>query len=172
MSETIMAEPQRANGNRILRVCCAASTAFVVTALVVGACNALSPFEQGWWLAAFLFLVGGASQFLLGGGQFVVAARRHAAAPARALSWIQLALWNSGTAAVAGADMAHVLPGVAAGSTILIIALVLFLAGLLQTGRTARRRSAALERGYLTLLVLLAGCVILGTFLAGAAPGQ
>jgi hypothetical protein len=107
----------------------------------------LCPFERGWWPAAYLFLVGGGSQLLLGGGQFVVAARRHSAAPARALSWTQLALWNSGTAAVAGADMAHVLPGVAVGSAILIIALVLFRAGLRQTGRTARRRSAALEHG-------------------------
>jgi Ca2+/Na+ antiporter len=101
-----------------------------------------------------------------------VASRRQAAAPSRALSWTQLALWNSGTAAVAGADIARILPGVVVGSAILLIALVLFLAALRQTRRTARRRSVALEHRYLALLVVLAGCVVLGTFLAGAVPGQ
>jgi len=155
-------------GDRAVRACCAASAAFVAAALVVGALNALSPFERGWWLASYLLLVGGASQLLLGGGQFVVAAGRRAVPPARSLSWTQLALWNVGTAAVAVADMARVLPGVAAGGAILIVALALFLAGLRQIGRTARRRTAAVERGYVALLTVLAGCVVLGTFLAGA----
>jgi hypothetical protein len=160
------------SGDRIVRACCAASAAFVAAALVVGALNALSPFERGWWLASYLLLVGGASQLLLGGGQFVVAAGRRADPPARLLSWSQLALWNVGTAAVAVADMARMLPGVAAGGAILIVALALFLTGLWRIGRTARRRAAALERGYMALLAVLAGCVLLGTFLAGAAPGQ
>jgi hypothetical protein len=156
----------------VLRAFCAASAAFAVAALVVGAVNVLSPFERGWWLASYLLLVGGASQLLLGGGQFVVAARRHAAAPARALSSTQLSLWNAGTAAVAIADMAHLMPGVVVGSAILLVALVMFVAGLRRTGRTARWRTTALERGYLSLVVLLAGSVILGTFLAGAVPRQ
>ena len=81
-------------GDRAVRACCAASAAFVAAALVVGALNALSPFERGWWLASYLLLVGGASQLLLGGGQFVVAAGRRAVPPARSLSWTQLALWK------------------------------------------------------------------------------
>ena len=97
---------------------------------------------------------------------------RRAVWPSRSLSWTQLALWNIGTAAVAVAERPRVLPGVAAGAAILIVALVLFLEGLRQIGRTARRRTAALERGYLALLAGLAGCVVLGTFLTGDAPGQ
>jgi len=159
-------------GDRVVRACCAASAAFVAAGLVVGALNALSPFERGWWLASYLLLVGGASQVLLGGGQFLVAAERRAVWPSRSLSWTQLALWNIGTAAVAVAERPRVLPGVAAGAAILIVALVLFLEGLRQIGRTARRRTAALERGYLALLAGLAGCVVLGTFLTGDAPGQ
>jgi hypothetical protein len=68
--------------------------ALVAAALVVGALNALSPFERGWWLASYLLLVGGASQVLLGGGQFLVAAERRAVSPTRSLSWTQLALWE------------------------------------------------------------------------------
>jgi hypothetical protein len=144
----------------------------VAAAVVVGGLNAASPFERGWWLASYLFLVGGVSQLLLGRGQYMVAAGRRAALPAPGFSWTQLALWNIGTVAVAVADMARVMPGVAAGSAILIVALALFLAGLRRIRQTASRGTAALEGGYVTLVVVLAGFVVLGTFLAGAAPGQ
>ena len=150
----------------------AGAAGFLLAAVVMVALNAVSPFERGWWLASYLFLVGGVSQVLLGGGQYMVATGRHAAPPARRLSWAQLALWNIGTVTVAGADMARVMPGVAAGSAILVVALTLFLAGLRRMRRTARNRTPAIEGAYITLLVVLAGCVVLGTFLAGAAPGQ
>jgi hypothetical protein len=160
------------SGTRVLRAYWAAGAGFLVAAVVVAALNAASPFERGWWLASYLFLVGGVSQVLLGGGQYVVAAGRHAALPARRRSWTQLALWNIGTAVVAVADMARVMPGVAAGSAILMGALALFLAGLRRMRRSARNRTPILEGAYITLLVVLAGCVVVGTFLAGAAPGQ
>jgi hypothetical protein len=121
-------------GGRVLRAYWAAGAGFLVAAVVVGGLNAASPFERGWWLASYLLLVGGVSQVLLGGGQYIVAAGRHAAPPARGLSWAQLVLWNIGTAAVAVADMARVMLGVAAGSAILIVALALFLAGCAGSG--------------------------------------
>lgn len=158
--------------DRVIRACWAAGSAFVAAALSICALNTSSPFERGWWLASYLFLVGGAAQVLLVGGQFVIAARRQAAVPARALIWTQFALWNIGTVAVAGADVAQIVPGVAAGSAILIIAVILFHAGLRQIGQTARRRTRALEHGYITLLALLTASVVLGTFLACAAPGR
>ena len=103
----------------------------------------------------------------------MVAAVRHAAPPARGLSWAQLALWNIGTAVVADADMARVMPRVAARSVMLIVALALCLAGLRRIGRTARGRTSSCPEGsYSTLLAVPPGCVVLGTFLAGAAPGQ
>jgi hypothetical protein len=156
----------------VLRAYWAAAAGFVAAAAVVGGLNAASPFERGWWLASYLLLVGGLSQVLLGGGQHLVAAGRHAAPPSRGLSWSQFALWNIGTTAVAVADMARVMPGVAAGSALLIVSLTLFVAGLRRIGKTARSRTRALEGGYVALLLVLAGCVVLGTFLAGAAPGQ
>jgi hypothetical protein len=164
---TLVARPR--DGNRILRVCCGASTTFVVAAVVIGASNIVSPFERGWWLATYLFLVGGASQLLLVGGQLVVIGRRGTSRPPRALAWTQLALWNIGTAAVAVTDMVRALVGVAIGSGILVTALVLFLAGL---RRVEPPRTATLERSYLMLLIFLAGCVVVGTFLAAAAPRQ
>jgi hypothetical protein len=160
------------NGGRVLRAYWAAGAGFAVAAAVVSGLNAASPFERGWWLASYFLLVGGISQVLLGGGQYVVAAGRHAAPPARWHSWTQLALWNIGTAVVAVADMVRVVPGVAAGGAILMVALALFLAGLRRMRRTARNRTPILEGAYITLLVVLAGCVVVGTSLAGAAPGQ
>jgi hypothetical protein len=160
------------SGGRVLGAYWVAGAGFVAAAAAVGGLNAASPFERGWWLASYLLLVGGVSQVLLGGGQHIVAAGRHAAAPSRGLSWAQFVLWNVGTTTVAVADMARVMPGVAAGSALLIVSLALFVAGLRRIGRTARSRTRALERGYVALLVVLAGCVVLGIFLAGAAPGQ
>jgi hypothetical protein len=110
-------------GRRVLCAYWTAAAGFVAAAVVVGGLNAASPFERGWWLASYLLLVGGVSQVLPGGGQDKVAAGRHAAPPARGLSWAQFALWNIGTATVAVADMARVMPAVAAGSAILIVAL-------------------------------------------------
>lgn len=156
------------SGNCALRACCAASVTFAATGVLVAGVNVVSPFERGWWLAAYLLLVGGASQLLLGGGQYLVAARRRAAQPHHVLLWTQLALWNAGTATVATADMARVLPAVAAGSASLMAALALFLVGLRAVGGVAGRRALALEHAYMALLLILAACVVVGTFLAGA----
>ncbi|MGI8749042.1 MAG: hypothetical protein ACR2J6_00550 [Thermoleophilaceae bacterium] len=157
---------------RALRAFWIAGAGFLAAAVAVAALNALTPFERGWWLTAYLFLVGSASQLLLGSGQFLLAARRHTAEPPPKLLWTQLALWNIGAATVAVADMTRVLPAVDAGSLILIAALALFLAGVRHIGRAAHLRAAVLQRAYAALLIVLAGFVVLGTFLAGALPGQ
>ena len=47
----------------------ASSAAFVIAAAVVGTANLQAPFERGWWLTAYLFLVGGLAQLLLIRGQ-------------------------------------------------------------------------------------------------------
>jgi hypothetical protein len=85
-----------------------AGVIFAAAALAVVVLNVLWPFERGWWLATYLFLVGCCSQVLLGAGQVVPATRR-------ATPWTALALWNLGTATVALADMGGGLVGVAAG---------------------------------------------------------
>ena len=89
--------------------------------------NAVAPFERGWWLTAYLFLVGGLAQLLLIRGQDALTAGPRE--PPASLVWAQWGLWNAGTAIVAVADMAQVMAGVDAGSVALLLALVLYQVG-------------------------------------------
>jgi hypothetical protein len=148
----------------------ATSAAFVIAAVVVGAANVVSPFERGWWLTAYLFLVGGLAQLLLVRGQEALTTGPHH--PSAFLVWVQWGLWNLGTAVVAVADMAQVMAAVDVGSVVLLVALVLFHLGARRPGATAGRHASALGCGYTALLVVLGSCVLLGTFFAGALPGQ
>lgn len=148
----------------------ACGLSFVAVAAVVAAANLASPFARGWWLVAYLFLVGGIAQVLLGVGQVHVAAGIRSGAGLRTLAWAQLVLWNLGTVIVAVADMAVAPAGVVAGSVVLIAALCMFWVGV----RDPRKRSIGqlwwLKVLYVALLVFLAGSVVVGTFLAGAVP--
>jgi hypothetical protein len=148
----------------------ASSAAFVIAAAVVGAGNLVTPFERGWWLTAYLFLVGGLAQLLLIRGQEALTA--NSPEPPAPLLWTQWALWNVGTATVAVADIAQVMEGVDAGSAALLLALVLYQVGARRGQPKSHRRASPLRHGYPALLVLLGGSVLLGTFLAGALPGQ
>ena len=165
-----LVQRRSAGENRPLRACRVASAIFAVAALIVIAWNAGWPIERGWWLAAYLFLVGCGSQLLLGAGQFALAARRGTIPPSRALAWTQLALWNFGTVTVAVADMARALAGVAVGSGILMMSLALFLFGARPAGSMATREARSLELRYLALLLFLAGSVVVGTALAANGP--
>ncbi|MDQ3138993.1 MAG: hypothetical protein M3Q93_15580 [Gemmatimonadota bacterium] len=147
-------------------------SAFVLAAATAAIVNAASPFARGWWLVAFLVLVGGVSQVLLGVGQFRLAARASVDPGPSALLWAQVALWNAGTLAVAAADMAVAPAGVAAGSVVLMAALCLFLVSARRSRRWARGAAGWREASYVTLLVFLAASVVVGTFLADAVPGQ
>jgi hypothetical protein len=160
----------RAGGDRAQVPASATSAAFVIAAAVVGAANVVSPFERGWWLTAYLFLVGGLAQLLLVRGQEALATGPHP--QSAALVWVQWGLWNAGTATVAVADMAQVMAAVDAGSVALLIALVLSHRGARRPGTATSRHTSRLGRGYTALLVVLGSCVLLGTFLAGALPGQ
>jgi len=146
------------------------SAVFAIAAVAVGSANVLVPFDRGWWLTAYLFLVGGVSQLLLSRGQDALTTRR--GEPPPALLWTQWALWNAGTAIVAMADMAQAMAGVDVGSIALLVALLLFLICARRDRREPHRHAAALEHAYATLLVVLGSSVVLGTYLARALPGQ
>jgi hypothetical protein len=161
---------QRVTSDRAQGAASASSAAFVIGAAVVGAANVAAPFERGWWLTAYLFLVGGLAQLLLVRGQDALTTGPHH--PSAFLAWAQWGLWNTGTAIVAVADMAQVMAAVDAGSVALLIALVLYHLGTRRPGATPGRHASALGCGYTALLVALGSCVLLGTFLAGALPGQ
>jgi hypothetical protein len=148
----------------------ASSAAFVIGATVVGTANLVAPFERGWWLTAYLFLVGGLAQLLLVRGQeALTTGPQH---PSAVLVWAQWGLWNMGTAIVAVADMAQVMAAVDAGSIALLIALALYHVGARRPQATPSRDASALGCGYTALLVVLGSSVLLGTVLAGALPGQ
>jgi hypothetical protein len=153
---------------RARRAATVSSAVFAVGAVTVATVNALAPFQRGWWLAAYLFLVGSLSQQLLLRGQEKI--ETPGGEPSAAVIWTGWALWNAGTATVAAADMAQVMTGVDIGSAALLMALALFLSGARRA--PPERRTAKLGRAYTTLLVLLGSSVLLGTFLAGATPGQ
>jgi hypothetical protein len=147
------------------------ASAFVVVAGAVAVVQATAPFTRGWWLVAYLILVGGLSQLLLGSGLIALARRSAARASGSSATRAQLVLWNAGTVAVAIADLGEFPAGVLAGSLALYGALALFGIGLRRVSVTAGRPSRFWFRGYVLLLVFLGACVVIGAGLAGALPG-
>jgi len=156
--------------DRIRLTASASSAAFVIAAAVVGTANVVAPFERGWWLTSYLFLVGGLAQLLLMRGQEALTTGPRE--PPASLAWAQWGLWNAGAAIVAVADMAQVMAGVDAGSVLLLLALVLYQLEARRGHLESERRASALGYGYAALVVALGGSVFLGSFLAGALPGQ
>lgn len=129
----------------------------------VAAVNSAAPFGHGSWLAAYLVLVGGVSQILLGLGRSALRAPR----PARAVRRAQLALWNLGSLVVPAGVLANVALLVTAGSVALLAGLVLFARGLTPLRRDVR----GLATLYFAVIVGLAVSVIVGSAIADAAPG-
>lgn len=125
--------------------------------------NSAAPFGHGSWLAAYLVLVGGVSQVVLGAGRLALRAPRATPALLRA----QLVLWNLGSLAVPAGVLADASPLVTVGSVALLWALALFAAGASGVRREVRGRALV----YLTIVVGLAASVVVGSALAGAVPG-
>ena len=125
--------------------------------------NSATPFGHGSWLAAYLVLVGGISQLVLGAGRLVL--RTPSPTPARLRA--QLALWNLGSLAVPAGVLADASTLVTVGSVALLWALALFAAGATGVRREARHRAAA----YVAVVVCLAVSVVVGSALADAIPG-
>lgn len=147
----------------------ACATIFMVAAAALAVARAVTPIDRGWWLVAYLSLVGGVAQLMLGPGLIALARRSGAPAPGgRGAMMTRLVLWNAGALLVAAANLAGAMPGVVAGSAILLVALALF------TGDLRAVRAAASDvatwiwwlRGYAFLLVFLAVSVAVGTMLA------
>jgi hypothetical protein len=151
---------------------CAA--AFVLAAAVIAAVRLTMPITRGWWLVAYLALVGGLSQIMLGSGLTSILKGAGARGTSKAATTAQLVLWNVGTVIVAVADLSDAPTGVLAGSVLLLGALALF-AFSLRHARTTLRRDRPVPRltlGYALLLTFLGTSVIVGAALAKALPGQ
>lgn len=150
----------------------AAAGCFLLAAVAVAAVRAVVPFAHGWWLVAYLVLVGGVAQALLGAGA-PLATTDHGQPVAANIGRWQLALWNAGTAAVAIFDVLGAPGGVLAGSVALVAALVLFAREAVGMGGSvdppAPGRQEAL---FLSLIGFLAVSVVVGCYLAYALPGR
>ena len=135
----------------------------IVAGGAVAAVNSATPFGHGSWLAAYLVLVGGVSQGVLGAGRLAL----HAPRPTPALLRAQLVLWNLGSLAVAAGVLADASPLVTVGSVALLWALALFATGARGVRREVRLRAVV----YLAIIVGLAASVVVGSALADAIPG-
>jgi len=149
----------------------AAGCVFLLAAALSAVVNTAASFHHGWWLVAYLSLVGGLSQMLLGAGQDVLAERTHSQTPPNALLLTELGLWSVGSVAVAVGDLAGASTVLLLGSALLLIDLALFAVGLARLQSQADRRVVALERCYAALLLFLAISVLVGSSLGGALPG-
>jgi hypothetical protein len=166
------ASPRAARtGGRAFVVCAAI---FLIVATGIAAANVSAPVSapgsvpvaRGWWLVAYLGLVGGVAQLLLGPGLIALARHTDAAMPGLRHAVAELVLWNVGTAVVALADLAAAPEVVLGGSVLLLAALILFTVELRGASAFARRPAPAWRRMYALLLVFLAASVVVGTVLA------
>jgi hypothetical protein len=151
------------SGGQAFAVC---GAAYLTAAALVAAVHATAPVTRGWWLVAFLSLVGGVSQLLLGPGLLALARRVGAGAPDTRAAGAELVLWNVGALAVAVADLAPSMAGVVGGSVLLVAALALCGGGLGGARSTARRPAPGWVGAYAVLLVFLAASVAVGVLLA------
>lgn len=155
--------PSSLTGARAFTIC---AVIFLVAAAALTAVRLTRPIDRGWWLVAYLSLVGGVSQLTLGPGLLALARARQAPAPAGSALVTRLVLWNVGTLLVAAANMVGVMPGVVAGSVILLAALALFTGDLRAVRAAASNAAPWWLRAYAFLLVFLILSVGVGTVLA------
>jgi hypothetical protein len=141
-----------------------ASLALAASILAAGA-RAIAPFAHVSWLIAYLFLVGFLAQLLLGRGQAAMLAASPTGAIAPRIG-AQATLWNVGVVAVPLGVLVGARLFVVLGSLALLTSLAAFWRG----PPPRRALSGALELGYRTLIVFMAGSVFVGTALAWNTP--
>lgn len=146
--------------------------AFLVGAAIATVARASAPFAHGWWLVAYLVLVGALAQLLLAsGGAWLV---RRAGGACRPLSWRRwgLGLWNTGALAVPVGVFTSSDPAILVGSALLLAALALYVAGVPRVAPGGPRPVKRWTYAYYLLVVSLCGSVFVGAALAGALPWQ
>jgi hypothetical protein len=141
----------------------AASGAMIVAGGLVAAANSAAPFAHGSWLAAYLVLVGGVAQLLLGVGCLGLPVPRLSAR----LRGAQLGLWNVGNAVVIGGVLGDEVGAVVVGSVMLLGALGGFAVG----GGPVRRDGRGRVIVYRVVVLGLAVSVGIGAVMAHTSPG-
>jgi hypothetical protein len=162
-SQARSAQPSDLVLDRYARAFFVVAGALVVVGGIVAAVNSASPFPHGSWLAAYLVLVGGASQVALGGWRLGLRQPR----PAPRTIGAQLILWNFGVVCVPSGVLAGARGLVSIGSFALLSALTLYAL------ETRRWRPSARKGTFLYLAIVgaLGVSVVVGSALADAAPG-
>jgi hypothetical protein len=122
---------------------------FVVAGGLVAAVSGPTSFERGSWLAAYLVLVGGVAQIVLGAGQAWLADRVPPDRSTRFEAWS----WNAGVATVVIGTLASMPVLTSLGGLASAAALWLFLAGV-RTVRPASRVVALLYRGVAAIVLV------------------
>lgn len=120
----------------------------VVAGGLVAAFTASVPSEHGAWVAAYLVLVVGVAQLVLGVGQAVLAPR---VVPGRRVA-LELGGWNAGGAAVVAGTLLDAVWLVDVGGVLVVLALALLILGV----READRR----RRGWLLAYYAFAGVLL------------
>ena len=145
---------------------------FAACAIAVALIRSGKPLDHGWWLAAYLLLVGAVAQVGLAWGYLKVVQPESRPTGGSRRLLANLLAWNLGTVVVPVGVLASRPILVALGSVVLLATLTRFA---LQT-RTPQAGSMAHWRiwvnAYRALLVFLAGSVLVGAGLAGALPWQ
>jgi hypothetical protein len=149
-----------------------AVAAFAACAIAVAVIRSRHPFDHGWWLVAYLFLVGAISQFGLVWGYLKVVPLELRPTGLSRMVMADILAWNAGTLLVP--------VGVLASRGILVVlgsgVMLATLARMAVQTRTAQSSPTDHRRvwlnAYRALLVFLAGSVVVGTGLARALPWQ
>lgn len=135
----------------------------IVAGGLVAAINSAAPFAHGSWLAAYLVLVGGVAQLLLGVGCLALPAPKLSAR----LRSAQLGLWNAGNTSVAAGVLTGAVGLVIIGSVVLLVALAGFALGAGPAPTNGRGRLFL----YRTAILALAWSVVIGSLLADTPKG-
>lgn len=131
-------------------------TAAIVGAGLVAAAIAHSPTQPLVWMVAYLVLVVGVVQCVLGEGQ----ARLAWEPPAASMVWSQWLLFNLGNAGVIGGTLARHFGLVAGGTVLFAVALAWFAL------KAWRGRRGAGRVGYLLLVLAMLASSLVGIFLS------
>ncbi|HEX7325085.1 MAG TPA: hypothetical protein VF292_07005 [Rhodanobacteraceae bacterium] len=126
-------------------------TGAIVAGGAIAAAVAYHPTEHLIWMVAYLVLVVGVVQWVLGGGEAWLAGR----VPGPRTVWGQWVLFNLGNAGVIGGTLDNRTAVVAAGSVVFAVALAWFLYGV----RGCRRVRWCVAYRTLLSLMLVSACV-------------
>jgi hypothetical protein len=143
------------------------ATISLTAAAVAGTIRAVTPFEHGIWLVAYLFLVGFLAQALLAAGQDSLY-RRAGRSPSVRLVRMEAVLWNLGVVAVPLGVLVDARLGVVIGSCVLLPALGLFARSLTISANS--HDAIPIGMAYMALVLAMATSVVIGTALAWDIP--